>query len=463
MTQDVEKLLPAFLAAQRWFGEKTTPIASVSIEDLRTTGGIQHLIVVARFVDGHASRYYVPISMDDDGALVDAAHHPEFHHWLSALTLDDAIAPFQHGRLIWNRGGISSNVRARIEGPSRVLAVEQSNTSIRFGDAALVKILRRLQPGVNPEIELTRFLTERTDFRNAPALLGTLTYVSGSGEEIALAVAQSFVPSISDGWTAVLSNLVELQRTPESARPDLSARSFRLIHQLGHRTAEFHLALSSALAPAELAPEAIAQADADQWTSGFKELLDRVSASLQNHRTANSIDEDLRQAFLASATRLLDRVTGFDRLVGVAKTRVHGDYHLGQVLLTNADDWVLLDFEGEPRRTLNERRAKTSPLKDVAGMLRSFSYARGTAERVGDAIGTLDLIAWERGARAAFLAGYLTTARAGKAGFLPGSDEDFRLALEAWELDKAIYEIDYELNNRPDWLWLPLSAALKFI
>ena len=463
MNADIKQLLPAFLMAQRWYGEKASPIASIRIEDAGVTGGIQHLIVAVASADGGSSRYYVPLLVAADGALADATQHLEYHHWLTSMARGDDPVAFQTGRLVWEPSHVPGNGRPKIEGPARVLAVEQSNTSLRFGEAVLVKILRRLQPGVNPEIELTKFLTERTEFRNAPALLGALTYAPDDGEEVAIGVAQSFVPSISDGWTAILSDLTGIQRTPESARAAATTRSHQRIRQLGRRTAELHLAFSSDPSTPEMAPEAIAQTDADQWKSGFGRLLERVSTSLQHPRPGETGLDELRHAFVVSQARLIERVAGFDRLVGIAKIRVHGDYHLGQTLLTHDDDWVLVDFEGEPRRPLRERRAKTSPLKDVAGMLRSFSYARGTAARAGDSTGGADLIDWERGARAAFLDGYLSAARVGKAGFLPGDDENFRLALETWELDKAIYEIDYELNNRPDWLWLPLAAALKFV
>jgi maltose alpha-D-glucosyltransferase/alpha-amylase len=162
--------------------------------------------------------------------------------------------------------------------------------------------------------------------------------------------------------------------------------------------------------------------------------------------------------------QLAAQTTGFDRLVGRSKIRVHGDLHLGQILVTPEREFLVLDFEGEPRRSIAERRLKTSPMKDVAGMLRSFSYARGAAEReeAPSAIPSpADLIRWERGVRKAFLDSYLTTSRQGQARFLPVSNDDVRQAIAAWELDKALYEILYELDNRPDWLAIPLSGTLK--
>jgi maltose alpha-D-glucosyltransferase/alpha-amylase len=173
----------------------------------------------------------------------------------------------------------------------------------------------------------------------------------------------------------------------------------------------------------------------------------------------------MADAFLAIAPGLESRASGFDRLIGRAKTRVHGDYHLGQTLRTQGGNFIVLDFEGEPQRSIEERRRKTSPLKDVAGMLRSFSYARGTSTpwlSPGSVVLHADLVNWERGIRDAFLATYISTVADGGGSFLPESAEDMSTALSAWELDKAAYEVLYELNNRPDWLWIPLAAMIKY-
>ena len=464
MTSSIEALLPAFLAGQRWYGDKASPIESVGIVDSADVGGIQHLIVEVRSSAGATSEYYVPLISNDLGEIADAVHAPAYHDWIASNGRNPTIVEMDHGHLLWEITKIEGRESLAIHGPARVLGVEQSNTSVRFGDEAIVKILRRLQPGVNPEIELTQFLTERTSFKNSPALLGTLTYAPANGDEVALAVAQAFVPSISDGWTAVLASLADFRAAGSDERTVIAAESHDLTRQLGRRTAELHLALASDPSSAALAPESISDPDVNLWRMGFAARLDRVSASLERYIATDSQTEDLRRVFLESKSGLVEGIAGFECLRNVAKTRVHGDYHLGQTLLTHDRDWFVLDFEGEPLRPLNDRRAKTSPLKDVAGMLRSFSYARGAAERAGDPSNDVaGLINWERGERSAFLDGSLSNARAGGAGFLPTSSEEVRLAIGAWELDKAVYEIDYELNNRPDWLHLPLSAALKFV
>jgi maltose alpha-D-glucosyltransferase/alpha-amylase len=456
---EIASQLHAFLAKQRWYGEKASAIESATIADSGTSGEIRHLIVDVQPAGAPAARYYVPVVSDQDGEIADATATPEYHRFLAEMHRDGGTLPMAAGTLVWRR--TKAGETTGLTGGARTLSVEQSNSSVRFDDAALVKIFRRLQPGVNPEIELTQFLTERTDFRNAPALLGWLDYQPNDGEVTAIAVAQSFVSAIGDGWSTTLDELRALNAAEQHERPAIENQSLGLIRQLGRRTAQMHLALGSDPWTPDLAPERITVADVDAWRESFVALLRRVSAALDRFEPSDERAADLKRAFDEARPRIEQQTAGFERLIGSSKMRVHGDYHLGQTLQTKDGDWFVLDFEGEPRRPLAERRTKTSPLKDVAGMLRSFSYARGTVEREAEA-DAAELVTWERGARTAFLAGYLDEARAHHASFVPIADEEFRFALNAWELDKAIYEIDYELNNRPDWLWLPLSAAVKF-
>lgn len=442
--------LPEFLTSQRWYGDKASEIRSLSIVDSGRAGDVNHLIVEVQPAGGAKARYYVPLLLDGSDHLTDAVAAPAYHRFLAEMHRDSGVVRLASGQLIWRRSSNGGELTVR----AKTLSVEQSNSSVKFGDAALVKVFRRLQAGVNPEIELTQFLTGRAEFHNAPALLGWLTYEPVVGDASAVAVAQSFVPSVGDGWTATLGQLRGLA--------DDEAHSLELLGLLGARTAQMHLALASDPWTPDLAPEKIDARDVERWRGSLSSLTRQVDAHLNTAQTVDERTADLARAFVEAKPRIEQQAAGFEQLIGSTKTRVHGDYHLGQTLLTPGDDWFILDFEGEPRRGLAERRAKTSPLKDVAGMLRSFSYARGTAERESTDADAAALVAWERGARQSFLERYLAEARAHHAAFLPAANEDVRVALIAWELDKAIYEIDYELNNRPDWLWLPLSAALKF-
>ncbi len=468
--------LPAFLPARRWFGDKARTIASVRLTEATVVPVDQALLALAlvtvTFQRGDDSAYFVPLIASQAAAgepivelvagqnhwwISDALSDAVVHHWLLTQLGTQATITGSKGRFRWEAtAALSGPIEAAWQASSRVSAAQQSNTSIIYGSAIILKVFRRLQQGINPEVEIGRFLTTRTAFRHIPALLGEWSYLPAAGEILSLAVAQQYIQSVSDGWEYVL----QLLQDPATAGDAVPRR-------LGEITAELHLALSSSPWDPAFAPEPITADDIAHWIRATTLALESVAAELRDKRDA--VDSDTRElieTFLALVPRLSNQAAGYERLRGRTKIRVHGDYHLGQTLRTTADDFVILDFEGEPQRPIAERRAKTSPLKDVAGMLRSFSYARGVAERMLEEQGirhqSAALIAWERAARRAFLHAYVAASRQGQATYLPRSDDDVRQAVAAWELDKALYEMSYELNNRPDWLRVPLSAVLKF-
>jgi maltose alpha-D-glucosyltransferase/alpha-amylase len=348
-------------------------------------------------------------------------------------------------------------------GESRVLQAEQSNSSLVFSDRAFVKFFRKLQVGPNPDVELVRFLTVKAGFAHVPAYLGSLSYRWQTGETAVLAVAQEFVPARSDGWSYVRSLLDRVIDEGHSGAATVESVAFA--EGLGTVTADMHLALSSDPWSAQFAPEIITPEDVAQWKADYLRVLETVIRGLNDKRSElDTFTGELVSAFLAISRGLEARAQGLDRLVGRSKIRVHGDYHLGQTLRTAAGKLVVLDFEGEPQRSLAERREKKSPLKDVAGMLRSFSYSRGAAANTlnpGQAQESATLVAWERKMKAAFLASYTAVAEQHGARFIPLSQSDLQEAVAAWELDKAVYEVLYELNNRPSWLWIPLTGMLK--
>ncbi|HEY8447688.1 MAG TPA: phosphotransferase [Thermomicrobiales bacterium] len=477
----VEEALPAFLPSRRWFGDKSRTITGVTLRDVSIVpvaeGYLALALLSVAFDAGEPADYFAPLLISKAAAteplaeieaggerwtVSDALTDRSVHRWL--LDQLDAGASFTgtSGKFVWEpiaaSAGSSLDAVDRARGAeTRVSAAEQSNTSIVYGTAVILKVFRRVQPGLNPEAELGRFLTTRGGFRHTPALLGTCTYVPNGGEPYSLAVAQEFVENIGDGWSFVVRSLTE----PESADVEAPRR-------LGELTAQLHLALSNAPWDPALAPETITADDVRRWAQATESAIEATAAALSAKlEHVDGETRDLIQTFLQVQSRLRAQTAGYERLRGRAKTRVHGDYHLGQTLRTTDGDFVILDFEGEPRRPIHERRAKTSPLKDVAGMLRSFSYARGAAERVATSPSgqpqRAALIAWERAARRAFLNAYVSESRRGGAPYLPASDDDIRQAVMAWELDKALYEINYELNNRPDWLRLPLASVLKYV
>jgi maltose alpha-D-glucosyltransferase/alpha-amylase len=290
---------------------------------------------------------------------------------------------------------------------------------------------------VNPDLEITRFLTESAAFPHTPALAGWLDYEASDGTAT-LAVAQSLVAGARDGWEWMLAAMQDEARRAHT-RPSL--------RRLGEVTARLHLALAGA-PPSEpaLAGEPITDADLTRWTAA-------VAAQLTAARAA--APAGAAGALAAQPLELV--VDALGGLRGRLKCRHHGDFHLGQTLYREASaEWTLIDFEGEPLRPLAERRQKHSPLRDVAGMLRSLAYAAETTRTAGAATW---VDAWERDARAAFLQGYL--AAAGRAPFLPADEAAVRRAVAAFELEKAAYEVVYEANNRPDWIGIPLRGVVS--
>jgi maltose alpha-D-glucosyltransferase/alpha-amylase len=388
----------------------------------------------------------------------------------------------------------------------RPLGAEQSNTSLRYGDRLVLKLFRKLEPGVNPDLEIGRFLTAATTFRHMPLVAGGLDVRNGprARQPMTLAVLQGFVPNEGDAWSFTLDALgryFERARSgwgrgdfgpaPVPPRPlaELVAAAggehppaelyerigtyLPTVRRLGERTAELHLALASAPAdnPA-FAPEPFSTLHQRSLYESMRTTAGRTFQLL--HQRLDHLEPEARagaEEVLAAQGEVRHR---FGRLLGpklaVTRIRTHGDYHLGQVLYTGKD-FVILDFEGEPARPLSERRLKRSPLRDVAGMLRSFqyaAYARLFEEAASGLIGAPELplfeswsLYWESWVGAAFLGAYLE--RAGDASFLPDRRSDLATLLDAYLLEKAIYELAYELNNRPTWVRIPLAGIRQIL
>ena len=490
------KWLGDFLPAQRWFGDKTRRLTAVSVEEVTVDqiGDEYHafLIAAVTFEQGPPSRYFVPLAImpeekrdsspapvfatvawtSGDYRVQDAFLSSTFRDRLVADVAAQTSIPAARGRLVWNSTPEAALIFGRQNQQpnhgfpeSRLLSGEQSNTAIVYGNKVFLKVFRKLQAGINPDLEVGRFLTTRTSFRHFPTLLAEFVYQSNDGTSIALGMVQAFSPSLGDAWSIILHRLQEAVATAgtngTTGERDGSDALVDAARLLGQRTGQLHVALASVQDDAAFAPEPIAADDVERWSDRLRSDLNQVLSELntQSERLLPLAVERLVTGAIAAS--VAPRLHGFAALVGEEKTRVHGDYHLGQVLWTPSGDFVILDFEGEPARSLDERRLKTSPLKDVAGMLRSFAYA-GAATRLLDpesfpfAVPTTRR--WEQQARAAFLTGYQEETVAKGARFVPADPERFARALDAWELDKIVYEVHYELNNRPGWLHLPLEA-----
>jgi trehalose synthase-fused probable maltokinase len=479
---DLPRLAPGFLATQRWFAGKARTIRGVAVDDaVWLTGSRRYCVLVVlgvRFASGDADRYLVLLAFVDDPAgrpVVGPLNRPGAPMWaVEAAGDSDAMgAVLRHvadardvptvgaGRLC--AGDANDRiVRSLVEDwerrTVRTIGAEQSNTSVRIDRSLVVKLFRKLDAGENPEVEIGRFLTTRTSFRAVPALRGSLTYVSPRGERATVAVLQDWIDNHGDGWSHVVSMLRQLpdNRTLETLRRDLFA--------LGATTADLHAALAADASAPAFAPESITATDAKAWqaallarTSDAIALVERTLTEWPGHTRRLGevlLDRRGRAAALAGVPSVDTASASF------RKIRIHGDYHLGQTLKTD-EGFVLIDFEGEPARPLAERRSKHCALKDVAGMIRSLDYARETAGMPDPNESRGVLSAWSL--REFFLDGYLSSAIDCGAMFLPPD----RRAIDAWigffELEKALYELEYEINSRPAWVRLPLRGILRIL
>ncbi|NDU72896.1 aminoglycoside phosphotransferase [Actinomadura sp. DSM 109109] len=473
------RLLAGWLPRQRWFGGKDGPVHDLTIGtatelrpgdpalyhlvlDVRQNGTTDHyqlLLGARRDLAEHVAPVVIGRLEDPEsgitGYVYDAVHDAELTRPLLGLMADDRTV----GPLAFHRAP-GTGIRTDLD--AAPATAEQSNTSLIFGDAYICKLFRRLSPGVSPDLEVNLALSRR-GCEHVPSVHGWIELEpgalgqaaggadSGGGEPVTLALLSEFLPTATDGWQLALTSVRDwfAQPAPPGAPPASTARDAAEAggdfaaeaERLGAATAEVHRDLAAAFGVTEAPPELVRDI-----VFAMHEQLDQVAAAVPQLRP------------YAPAIR-----EGFDRVAAEAAPlpfqRVHGDYHLGQVLRTESG-WTLLDFEGEPARTPAERRALAHPLRDVAGMLRSFEYAArfllvrddDLAPRASEAL-ELRAQTWAERNRAAFCAGY---AAAG------GPDPAAHAALvRAFEFDKAVYEIRYEARNRPSWLPVPLRSLAR--
>jgi maltokinase len=430
--------LPEYLKHQRWFSGKAWPIKSVSVVDHATLDfgpcAFSLAIVEVQYELGHPERYLLPVKPAADG-IQDALDDVECLRVLFQIIREQREAPSAsghvHGEWLATSEGLVSLPDPI---PVRRLAVEQSNTSVVFGEKVILKIIRRLEAGVNPEHEMGRFLATRTSFRATPTLLGALRLDGPAGATLAL--VHRFIPNAVDGWKYTLERF----RRPGG----LDAAFLEEMRELGRRVGELHRALASDAADPVFAPEPVLQEDLQRWSAS---IMGELGVTLADAGRLHSDLERQRERLLEHARRLAHVPPSGQKI------RIHGDLHLGQVLRAEGQ-WLIFDFEGEPARTFTQRREKYSPLRDVAGMLRSFDYAEATVLLEGNSptprMGP---------SRDVFLEGYREATRG--AAFLPADDAAFWAMLRAFELEKLLYEVRYELQNRPDWVRIPVQALLR--
>jgi maltose alpha-D-glucosyltransferase/alpha-amylase len=512
--------LPEFFPHQRWFGSKARHIHSVRLSECIPVplSDAVALIAFARveYTEGAGETYVLPLitpaSESDFSADFVVVRIPVSDP-ASELPLMDALRNDKFLASILNSilksdsfSGEAGTLKAAPEDallqkklgpadslPPRLLKGEQSNTSIAYGDQLILKFFRRVEEGVHPDLEIGHFLTAIAHFENVPPLCGSLQYESRESKLATLGLLQGFVPNRGDAWRCTVESLVELFASPEHFKhdvastsgrrparkarqnlgaPDVIVEQLQLMGLLGKRTAQLHLALASSSADPEFAPEPFTPEVREAFDSAFHDLTVRnfETLRLKIPELQESVEELAKQVLNLEDDALLAFHSVFEREIASRRIRIHGDYHLGQVLFTGSD-FFIIDFEGEPARALAERRTKRSPLQDVAGMLRSFQYAARAArlaaqERLADSHQPYDHVArlaaeWLASASKEFLRSYRGTA--GDARFLPASSVEFDALLRAHLLEKAVYELGYELNNRPSWLAIPLEGIREIL
>jgi maltose alpha-D-glucosyltransferase/alpha-amylase len=489
-------VLPAFLSGRRWFAERgnlaiTTQIVG-TIPLTSTDPEIGFAIVEAKGCRPTAN-YLLPLAIKwtrfdrerrnpnalaavrhgaREGTLLDAAAEPGFITFLleklragEAVELDEGRLQFRPAAKL-ARGGQIANVRA--------VDTEQSNTTVLVGSEYVVKLFRRLEPGINPEIEVGRFLTETAAFPHTPALLGSVE-LEAHGARSAVVVVHAFVENQGDAWTvtnAYLDRFVEEQRllTADVAGDSDEQAAYALrMHQVGRRVAELQVALASRDDLSDFAAEPITTDDIRVWIDGVLRRAHRTFDDLVRRRSdVPENDRRLADRLLTHRRQLPTRLRKLlPENLDAAKIRHHGDFHLGQMLIVK-DDVTIIDFEGEPRRSIQDRRRKAPAARDVAGLIRSIDYSATAAlERAiksapdehGKIARALD--GWRKRSVAAFLDVYRETMT--DARLWPRSVGDADRLLDFFLLEKAFYEIEYELAHRPDWLRVPLTGTLRIL
>ena len=431
--------LPDYLQGQRWFGSKGLPIKNIALVeqaliDLPAStvpaGPFVVAIIEVTYELGPRERYQLHVCASSDGKVLPALDFDDYCRELLRMIEEQRSIPAGNGVI---RGEIylrsPGGERLPSTAPVRRVAGEQSNSSLVFGERAILKVIRKIEPGVNPELEIGRFLS-RAAFRSVPALLGAI-HLEGS-IPASLAVMHEYLPAESDGWKYLLANFREHRFPTETLLEEISA--------LGRIVGNLHLALASDPTNPAFAPEPIQHEDLQRWSSS---IIGELGVTFAEAEKRIPDLAPLRERLVEKAKRLSQLAPSGKKI------RVHGDLHLGQVLRVQGD-WVLFDFEGEPARGFNQRREKFTPLKDVAGMLRSLTYAESAVELEGAAAGDR-----ASPARKAFLEGYAKATASSD--FLPAA-EAFDAVLGAFELERTVYELRYELHSRPDWVPIPVHS-----
>ncbi len=519
------RILPEYLKERRWFGGKARQITELKITEQILMGdeaarSAQILLMRVEYVTGAPEVYVLPIAFAEgaeageiagnypggaicrleasgvSGVLYDGVYSNAFCRELLSSIATNASIRMNGGELHAYRGKALDVYDAHTPGlKPKVLAAEQSNTSVLYGTEYFLKLYRHPEKGLNPDLEISRFLSEETGFSHVPPFAGGVEYRIAGSEPISICILQKFVPNRGDAWNYYLDRVAEYYRKILARREEVSGtppnpasllglsyqepalQNVELIGQkpidfaalLGRRTAELHRALASGRDGSSFSPESFSSRSRELVLNSVSMLTQNVLQLLRDN--LNVLPDHLRseaRAILDLDDALVKNLQAFaDNEITAMRIRIHGDYHLGQVLFTG-EDFVIIDFEGEPARSLAERRIKQSPLKDVAGMIRSFHYAAYLSllsefSRNSDDTSLLTPWAdlWYSVIAGSFLNSYLETVRGVQ--FFPKDTFQLEILLKVFLIEKAIYELGYELNNRPAWVLIPIRGIISLV
>lgn len=527
----LEAVLPDFIRSSRWFAGKARKLKRLHIvETVKVSGQPEDsflVVVKIEYTEGEAEQYLLPLAYASGPRAGEIqTHYPFSQIALIELKGKEGITEGILYEAVVDKNFTSALLdgihrRRRFKGvhgtvqciptptlrkvwpsdpaslESSPMKAEQSNTSIIYGGQMILKLFRKVEDGINADLEIGRYLTEKTTFNNIPSVLGSLEYVRSRGQNATLGVLQTFVTNQGDAWQYTLDAVSiyfervlalpdKFEKTPDTgkslidlAQGDVDPLATELINPyletarlLGKRTAELHLALAAETEDPAFAPEPFYAFYQRSVYQSMRNLTNKVFQTLS--KKIKSLPDSVQaeaKAVLDKQPELLKRYQLFlNKKISLVKTRHHGDLHLGQILYTGKD-FMFIDFEGEPMRSVAERKAKRSSLRDVAGILRSFHYAAYTilARKISEKIvrpedaPALEAWAcfWYLWVSSAYLRAYLDTAK--DASFIPKSKEETAALLDIFILEKAVYELNYELNNRPDWILIPMKGITRIL
>ncbi len=521
----VKKILPNYLRTCRWFGGKSKKMVSLEIERFPSIQieeqAVYFLNIDIRYTDGLPETYFMPTAFiteteaiihylknepqsvichlntpERSGILIDAIYQEGFRNELFHLIKTQKMVQYGNDILKFEAGKALQDYHIEKEDiVSELLRAEQSNTSVIYNNQFFFKIYRKLDTDINPDLELVRFLSDQTDFENSPRYGGGIEFMDGQTRSFTiLGLLQNKIPNQGEAWTSMLEALTRYYERvaakisksdpapelitkrrlyfddlPERLQQLIGSVIYERVVKLAQRTAEMHIALASSKSEADFKPERFTEHYQRSVYSGHRKLVaDKLNALSTRQKNLPKHIRSEAQQILELRDPILDCFREIYSLkINATKIRVHGDYHLGQVLF-NGRDYYIIDFEGEPMHTISERRLKKTPFKDVAGMIRSFHYAAFGQLVLNQNYRQEDMpfleqwaLQWFHYVRQFFLTAYYDAVEGQS--FVPKDDSARDLLLRVYTLEKAIYEVGYEMNSRPEWLRVPIRGVLYVI